>query len=522
MTRHIHRGRASFTLGAILAGVVSAAAQTTPAPSATQQLSASAQQQIRAIVADKQTRTVAQRKISSSLLYAVKARRGERLAASVPALRSRVLVAADGRVDVEISGQATKDLVETIEKIGGEILYGHDCSTTLRALVPADKLEAVAELTAVRHIRPTSRAITHRQLSDGTSPTGLGRPGRTAPSFESRAAVIRTRLGPVLDRLTASRSASDASPVQRAAVGAVTTQGDVAHQVANARNFFGVTGAGVKIGVLSDSVRFLEQSQASGDLPPDVVVLPGQSGIDPTAPFDDIGEGTAMLEIVHDLAPGAKLYFATAFSGVQSFADNIRALRAAGCDVIVDDVLYFDESPFQDGPIAIAVNEVTASGGLYFSSAGNEGNVNDGTSSAWEGDFKKANGSIPVLSAAGELHDFGGGVTSNRVESSSPFVLGLYWSDPLGASANDYDLYILNNALTTVLDASTDTQDGDDDPFEGTFPGAFAGERIVVVKVSGERRALHLNNLRRPARPRRPAGARTGTTPLSMRSASRR
>jgi subtilisin-like proprotein convertase family protein len=474
--------------------VVSAAAQTTPAPSATQQLSDSAQQQIRAIVADKQTRSAAQRKISSGLLYAVKARRGERVTAIVPALRSRVPVAADGRVDVEISAQATKDLVETIEKIGGEILYGHDRSSTLRALVPADRLEALAELTAVRHIRPTSRAITHRQLRDGTSPTGLGRPGRTAPGFESRAAVVRSRLGPVLDRLTASRSASDASPVQRAAVGAVTTQGDVAHQVENARNFFGVTGAGVKIGVLSDSVRFLEQSQASGDLPADVVVLPGQSGVDPTAPFDDIGEGTAMLEIVHDLAPGAKLFFATAFSGVQSFADNIRALRAAGCDVIVDDVLYSDESPFQDGPIAIAVNEVTESGGLYFSSASNDGNVNDGTSSAWEGDFKKANGSIPVLAAAGELHDFGGGVTSNRVESSSGFILGLYWSDPLGASANDYDLYILNNTLTAVLDASTDTQDGDDDPFEGTFPGAFAGERIVIVKVSGERRALHLNN----------------------------
>ena len=169
----------------------------------------------------------------------------------------------------------------------------------------------------------------------------------------------------------------------------------MAHGVANARNFFGLTGAGVKIGVLSDSVRFLEQSQASGELPADVVVLPGQSGVDPTAPFDDIGEGTAMLEIVHDLAPGAKLFFATAFSGVQSFADNIRALRAAGCDVIVDDVVYSDESPFQDGPIAIAVNEVTASGALYFSSAGNEGNVNDGTSSVWEGDFKKANGTYP-------------------------------------------------------------------------------------------------------------------------------
>ena len=88
-----------------------------------------------------------------------------------------------------------------------------------------------------------------------------------------------------------------------------------------------------------------------------------------------------MLEIIHDIAPNAELGFATAFDSDASFADNIRALRfEAGCDIIVDDVLYFNESPFQDGLIAQAVNAVTADGALYFSSAGNEGNVADGTS----------------------------------------------------------------------------------------------------------------------------------------------
>lgn len=42
-----------------------------------------------------------------------------------------------------------------------------------------------------------------------------------------------------------------------------------------------------------------------------------------------------MLEILHDLAPGAELYFATAFSSEATFASNILALRAAGCDIIV-------------------------------------------------------------------------------------------------------------------------------------------------------------------------------------------
>jgi hypothetical protein len=81
--------------------------------------------------------------------------------------------------------------------------------------------------------------------------------------------------------------------------GRITTEGAIAHRVTGARKFFGVSGKGIKIGVLSDSVDFLERSIFFGDLPPDVTVLPGQSGVPGS------GEGTAMLEIIHDLAPGA-------------------------------------------------------------------------------------------------------------------------------------------------------------------------------------------------------------------------
>src|SRR5439155_21860122 len=92
-------------------------------------------------------------------------------------------------------------------------------------------------------------------------------------------------------------------------VGAATSEGVKGHAAEHARNLFNIDGTGIKVGILSSSDDFKEQSIASGDLPADTVTVPGEDG------RPGSGEGTAMMEIVHDLAPGAKLFFATAFNG---------------------------------------------------------------------------------------------------------------------------------------------------------------------------------------------------------------
>lgn len=43
-------------------------------------------------------------------------------------------------------------------------------------------------------------------------------------------------------------------------------------------------------------------------------------------------------------------------------AQNIRDLAAVDCKVILDDVSYVNESPFQDGTISQAANDVSAKG----------------------------------------------------------------------------------------------------------------------------------------------------------------
>jgi subtilisin-like proprotein convertase family protein len=469
---------------------------------AAQTLSATAARQIQALLDEKAARTPTESKIATPLLNAMKQRRGQQTSAVTASLRSTLMVqktmGRNGDVMVDIRGAIDKPLIEAINKIGGHVVYATPTANVLRARVPLDRLDALAGFADVQFIRPAVLARTLTQLRPGYdggaavaadaaagAAAGATSTSRHRTDFAARAQRVRDQLQPLFDR----RAQHQETPPPVTSVGAATSEGDVAHGAARARTFFGVNGSGVKIGVLSDSVDFLAQVQATGDLPPDVTVLPGQDGITPFS----TGEGTAMLEIVHDLAPGAKLYFATAFTSEQSFADNIVALRAAGCDIIVDDVIYADEPPFQDGLVAQAVQAATNDGAMYFSSASNDGNFNDGTSSVWEGDFKSG-GTLAVL-PGGTVHDFGSGVISNRAESSSPFVLALFWSDPFGGSGNDYDLFILNNTLTMVLDASTDIQSGSGDPVEIIFPGAQGNERVVILKKTGaETRALHINN----------------------------
>ncbi len=287
--------------------------------------------------------------------------------------------------------------------------------------------------------------------------------------------------------------------IRQTLAGSAAAEGDTTHRANLARSLTGFDGTGIKIGVLSDGVNTRAARQASGDLPAGLIVLPGQAGSG--------DEGTAMLEIVYDTAPGAQLYFATAFTSIASFAQNIRDLRTAGCDIIIDDVSYFYESPFQDGQAASvvsptnggivtqAVNDVTIgsqAGALYFSSAANSGNKNDNTSGVWEGDFVDGGVGGGILAGAGNLHNFGP-ATYDQLTVAGRVVLK--WSDPLGGSANDYDAYALNSAGTAITAVATNVQSGTQDPVED-LGNRLLNERIVIAKFAGAARYLHLNTNR--------------------------
>lgn len=197
--------------------------------------------------------------------------------------------------------------------------------------------------------------------------------------------------------------------MSRTRTGSVTSQGDFVQHSAALRASNSLSGAGITVGVLSDSFNcyavYAEpgsgvpvsgyagyafngftataaMDELNGDLPPTVNVLEEAENDDcldysspslPLPPFGD--EGRAMLQIVHDAAPAAALAFYTAETSEADFASGIGALATAGAKVIADDVGYFDEPFFQDGIVAQAIDAVEAKGVAYFSAAGNDGNA---------------------------------------------------------------------------------------------------------------------------------------------------
>ena len=177
-------------------------------------------------------------------------------------------------------------------------------------------------------------------------------------------------------------------------------------------------------------------------------------------------------------------------------AVNIEALCEAGANVIVVDVGYFYEAAFQDDIVAQGVNAAVADGCVFFSAGGNDGNLTHGTSGVWEGDYAAGSALVVDGQTLGTRHDFGSGVEANELRGRSVRTIILQWADPLGASANDYDLFLVNEN-GDVLASSTDTQDGTQDPIESISSPIFnySGLSVVVVKASGANRYLRVQAL---------------------------
>jgi hypothetical protein len=305
------------------------------------------------------------------------------------------------------------------------------------------------------------------------------------------------------------------------AAGSVTTEGDVIIGAAAVRQQYGVSGKAVRVGVISDGIKGLNSSIATGDLPPTTFYCqfgstvtprtngpcqPGETlvktsggttaclvqtigGVTACKPLPSNGdlatgpEGTAMLEIVHDLAPGAELWFAT-------YADDYAAAAqylAANVDIVVSDVVMAGWFPNGLNTVAQIAKQIveapTNRARAFIISVGNFAQAH------YMGIFTDSG----VADSVGSFHLFGktsetsGPSTPsflNRISVLGSTTVGIFlsWDDPARASSNNYDLFIGDCNTLTIFANSQLMQLGSQEPQEGLGVALPAGDFCYAIR----------------------------------------
>ncbi len=330
-------------------------------------------------------------------------------------------------------------------------------------------------------------------------------------------------------------------------IGKVTTEGDTILFADAVRSQFSLDGTGVRVGVVSDGLKGVFATgcttacqgvdggpMSTGDLPASTGVrnasgvltsstggIIGRSfqangdleGLPPATPacaFAGAGaEGTALLEIIHDIAPGARLAFANGDTDL-AFNQAVNFLAASN-DVVVDDIGFFGE-PY-DGTSSVSRNTAAALNNsgfpirAYFTSVGNSADehyIGAYVSSGVDGS------TISGISNPGRLHLFQRTADTTDVLNLGPqpynvialpanaeVAIFLSWNDPFGAAANNYDLYLVQQSTGRVVASSTDVQNGRQDPVEVidyvNRTGSQDFFRIVVQNVRDAAQPRDLN-----------------------------
>ena len=276
--------------------------------------------------------------------------------------------------------------------------------------------------------------------------------------------------------------------------GSVTSEGDALLNAAAARSSFGIDGSGVRVGVISDGVEGLAASQGSGDLP---AVNTTTCDVGPGSPTASGAgaEGTAMLEIVHDLAPGAELWFGftgSGFGGGTSleFMDAVDCL-ADNVDVIVDDVAFFNTGPY-DGTSPVSqnasdeLNDPTNRVRGYYNAVGNQALAHYQAVYRDSSTISSVAGLHVFSSGAGTVDALGVGpdvVDPLLLLSGGGVCVALQWNDSFSGSSNDYDVALFLHDPLVLVATSGDPQTGSQQPVENFCyqnPGADAFFDIVI------------------------------------------
>jgi uncharacterized repeat protein (TIGR01451 family) len=241
---------------------------------------------------------------------------------------------------------------------------------------------------------------------------------------------------------------------------------------ANAWQSAGVTGTGVKVGVIDFGFTGYQQRQASGDLPASLTVVDYCNG-----QVNATGEehGTAVAEIVYEMAPGVQLYLLCIGTDVQlglakdyAKANGIKILSSS---ITFDNRSRGDSSGPVGSPVAI-IGDAFDNGILWSQAAGNEAQKH------WSGNYVDVDGD--------DFHEFvpGDETQSIILFSGERICISLKW-DSWPTSSQDFDLYFLRSSDLTLVTGSASDQNGSQTPTERlcyTNPGPMQYFEVIIAK----------------------------------------
>lgn len=226
----------------------------------------------------------------------------------------------------------------------------------------------------------------------------------------------------------------------------------------------GLTGKGVKVAVIDGGFAGLAQRQADGDLPANVVTHDLCGGELTTA----ADHGTAVAEIVHEMAPEARLYLVCIETEVD-FAAAVAYAKSQGVHLINHSAGW--EGPFRnDGSdrFSAIVADARASGILWVNSAGNEGETH------WTGTYNPS-GSAHMWSSTGD-------VGNTFIWPDDSEICGFLKWDEWPAGVSDFDLGLFLSGANVLLASSEEEQGegGGEPPYEEVCVGQSSGRDLTV------------------------------------------
>src|SRR5262245_23138617 len=145
--------------------------------------------QIDALLREKESRTSAQQKIDSQLLYELRMEGGAPIADGIFAIETDLPYAPDGHIVVDIAIQPGSDLAARLTSVGLDVESASPDGTSVRAHINVADVEALAADPTVIFVQPRQTAITTRVVDP------LPRSG-----FPTRAVAVRAFLGSAIDQ----------------------------------------------------------------------------------------------------------------------------------------------------------------------------------------------------------------------------------------------------------------------------------------------------------------------------------